>query len=243
MDTRSRKQRLWRQREDLFLDHARELLLTAGYHGLTMDRIAQATGYSRGTIYQHFRCKEDMIATLVHRGMERRLDMIERSAAFQGRTRERMQAVGVAVDLFVRLYPDDARLLQLGNVHAVIQKASETALFTMRSCVRRSMDIATGIVREAVAQGDLVLDEHTPPEEITFNLWAITEGGHGVASSWPPPAELGIQDPFDVVTRGCERLCDGYGWRPLTSEWDYEKTRQRIREELFPEEIRNVANI
>lgn len=242
MDTRSRKQRLWKQREDLFLDHARSLLLTGGYHGLTMDRIAKATGYSRGTIYLHFRCKEDIIATLVHRGMLRRLEMIERAALFHGHPRERMQSLGVAVDLFARLYPEDARLFHLGNVQAVMQKASETVVFAMRSAMHRSMDIATGIVREAIDQGHLVLDDPVQPEEITFNLWAITEGGYGVASSWPPPTELGVGDPWEAVARGCERLCDGYGWRPLTSDWDYERTRQRVREELFPEEMRSAAN-
>jgi hypothetical protein len=27
---------------------------------------------------------------------------------------------------------------------------------------------------------------------------------------------------------------DGFGWRPLSSEWDYRSTMRRIHEELFP---------
>ena len=177
METAARRQRDLRQRETLFLDRARKFLLSHGYHGLTMDRIAQATGYSRGTIYQHFRSKEDIIVALINRGMAQRLSMIERAAGFQGRTRERMQAVGEAVDLFMRLYRDDARVAYLGNAEAVMQKASEASLNTMKGLLHQTTAIATGIVREAIEVGDLTLKPPATPEILIFNLWAITEEG------------------------------------------------------------------
>lgn len=117
-----RKQRDLRHREDLFLDRARRLFLQRGYHGLTMDRIASATGYSRGTIYQHFTCKEEIIVSLVNRCMEQRLAMIERASTFSGRPRERMQAVGEAVELYARLHTEELRILYNGNTEAIVQK-------------------------------------------------------------------------------------------------------------------------
>lgn len=239
METAERKRRDMRRREELFLDRARSVLLKHGYHGLTMDRIAKATGYSRGTIYQHFGCKEDIIVALVTRGMERRLAMMERCGAFRGRSRERMQVIGEAVELFTRLFPDDARILLLGNGEVIVQKASEKSLRGMRTCLERSMAVAAGIVRDAIAQGDLVLTRATP-EEVVFHLWAIAEGGYAVASSLTPPFEAWIPDPFAAVNNGYEALCDGYGWRPLSTEWDFEATRRRIRREIFPEESRRV---
>ena len=63
--TVTRKQREIAQREDLILETARKMLLERGYLGLTMDRIAEEIEYSKGTVYQHFSSKEDLISTLV----------------------------------------------------------------------------------------------------------------------------------------------------------------------------------
>ena len=61
MDTLTRKQREIREREQLILDVARDMLLTRAYLGVTMDRIAQEIEYSNGTVYQHFSNKEDVL--------------------------------------------------------------------------------------------------------------------------------------------------------------------------------------
>lgn len=223
------------------MDVARQMLLDDGYHGLTIGRVARATEYSRGTIYLHFTCKEEMIVALVLRGMERRRAMIERAAKFRGPSRERMQAIGEALDIFARLYPDDTRMLHIGNAEAVKQKVSGESLQALHDCLERSVAIATAIVHEAVAAGDLVLDPSIPPEVVTFGLYAITDAGHAPASSWAPPLELGIHDPLAAVVNGCEMLCDGYGWRPSSTEWDYAATRRRVRAEIFPDEAGKIA--
>ncbi len=166
--------------------------------------------------------------------------MVERAATFNGRPRERMQAIGEAVELFARLHPEELRILYNGNTEAIVRKASEKSLYQMRVIFHRTMNIVTGVVRDAVAQGDLVLDARTTPVDVVFNLWAITDGGHTVALSLTPPSELGITDVFDAVMRGCQVACDGYGWRPLSTEWDYEETRRKTRREIFPEESQRV---
>ena len=82
------------------------MIVQDGYHGLSMDRIAEALEYSKGTIYQHFSCKEEILMALVNQTMERRLELFRRAAAFRGRSRERITAVGAACELFFQLYPD-----------------------------------------------------------------------------------------------------------------------------------------
>jgi AcrR family transcriptional regulator len=64
MVTSPRKQRKYEQREALLLAIARKILLHGGYHGLTMARVADSAEYSKGTLYQHFSCKEELIITL-----------------------------------------------------------------------------------------------------------------------------------------------------------------------------------
>lgn len=234
MEPSERKRRDLLERETLFLDKARLVLLEAGYHGLTMGRVAQETGYSRGTIYQHFTCKEDLIVALVKRSMERRLALLERAATFRGRPRERLVALGRALELFPQFYRDDVRIFFIGNTEAITQKASERLLWEMQNCALRSLNIPIGIVRDAIALGDLVLKGDTKPEEIAYNFWAMTDGAYETAySGWLSPAELGIAQPVRTAIAGCQVLCDGYGWQPLSGAWDYEATRRRVFQEFF----------
>ena len=50
-----------------------------------------------------------------------------------------------------------------------------------------------------------------------------------------PVPDIGINDVVGVLRRSGSVLLDGYGWRPLSAEWDYRKTMRRIYGELFPE--------
>ncbi|MDX9972642.1 MAG: TetR/AcrR family transcriptional regulator [FCB group bacterium] len=242
MDKLARKKRELLQREGLFLDIARRLLLKEGYHGLTMARVAQAAEYSKGTIYQHFSCKEEVILTLVTRSLERRLAMLEKAAAFRANPRERIVALGEAMELFVRLYPDDLRLIFLSNTEAITQKASEQFVWNMRRCAHRSFGLVTGIVRDGIARGDLTLPVSATPEHIAFGLRALTDGAYAITMSWIPPREVGIAQPIEAAKDICQILCDGYGWRPLSTEWDYNATRRRVWDEVFPGEVKKIAS-
>jgi len=61
----SRKAKEIQQRRQLILSVAQSLLSEKGMHGLTMQAIAERTDYSKGTIYQHFGCKEEVLCQLV----------------------------------------------------------------------------------------------------------------------------------------------------------------------------------
>ena len=72
MTTLTRQQREIQERDALVLDIAQKMRLERGYLGFNMDRVAEATEYSKGTISQHLTCKEDMIAALLLRSISAR---------------------------------------------------------------------------------------------------------------------------------------------------------------------------
>ena len=47
-------------RQTAILDVARKIFRERGYLGLNMDRVAQEMKVAKGTIYQHFSCKEEI---------------------------------------------------------------------------------------------------------------------------------------------------------------------------------------
>ena len=60
----TRKQQEILARDALILLAANEMFAEQGYHSTTMQNIADKVGYSKGTIYQHYACKEDVLAKL-----------------------------------------------------------------------------------------------------------------------------------------------------------------------------------
>ena len=243
MTTLTRKQRELEQRETLILDVAKDMLLRDGYLGMTMDRIAESCEYSKGTIYNHFPNKEEIVAELGLRTMNLRTDLFARGSALKGLTRERMMGVGTGLELFVRLYPREFQALSIIQAASVREKTTAQRQQALRACDNRCMGIVAGIVRDAVSQSDLVLHDGITPEKLSFGLWSMNYGAYSLMGSDIPLQELGVDDPFEVAHKCSHMLLDGYGWQPLSTEWDFDKTEARIREEIFSDEFAQLEKL
>ncbi len=239
MATTARKQREWQQREELILDVARQMLLEGGYLGLNMDRIAEAAEYSKGTIYQHFSCKEEVLNAICTQSLEQMADLFAQGNTFSGRTRERMIAIGEAYDLFVKLYPHHFQSSQILQTVSIREKTSEARQQRFEAVEHRCIGIVSGIIRDGLTQGDLVLPRWITPEQFTFGLWALSSGAHAIMAG-KPLEDLGIERPHDTLYANYHIMLDGVGWQPLSHVWDYEQTRARIRKEVFRDAYRQL---
>jgi len=235
MATITRKQREVQARERLILDTARRMFIDAGLAGLNMDRVAEAVEYSKGTIYHHFSCKEDLVAALTLESAAVRQRMFDRAAAFPGRPRERIMAVGVADQLFVSLHPDHYATESLVSIDAILDKASPARREQLELLRKREMNALTAVARQAVAIGDLDADEPTV-SSIAYGLWAMSRGHHGHRHCIVEHDDMRCLDLVAALWRNYQALLDGYGWRPLSHEHDYRATGRRIYEQVFPEE-------
>jgi AcrR family transcriptional regulator len=238
--TLSRKQREIQGREGRILELARSMIVQDGYHGLSMDRIAEALEYSKGTIYQHFSCKEEILMALVNQTMERRLDLFRRAAAFRGRSRERITALGAAAELFFQLYPDHIHIEHTVRITSIREKASDQRRLYLELCEARCSEIVRGVIRDAVAAGDLQLSDDFGVEDLAFGLWSITFGGYSIAATSPSLSSLGIHEPLLAIRGNCNRLLDGVGWKPLSSEFDLLPLVNRIKQQVFAAEFAQV---
>src|SRR6185437_16047392 len=144
--TLTRKQREVQDRERRILALARSMIVEDGYHGLSMDRIAEALEYSKGTIYQHFSCKEDILMALANQAMQRRLDLFRRAAAFRGRPRELITAIGIACELFFQLYRDHFHVESAIRITSVKEKTSEQRRMLLERCEASCFEIMRGVI-------------------------------------------------------------------------------------------------
>ena len=242
MPNLTRKQRELAQRENLVLETARRLLLENGYSGLTMEHIAEAAEYSKGTIYNHFSCKEEVVAELASRVLHGKAVFVERAAVCQGRSRERMAAIGEAAMLFVRLYPEDMRIMQVLHSQVFMRKVSQKQRDRVQAQERRVLNAISGVMRDAIAQGDLPPDKFAGPlcEELAFGIYCLIDGWHSVIARHASLEDIGPRDPQQAVARTLDLLADGYGWRPFSTEIDFDAVRERVRTTVFEEEARRL---
>jgi AcrR family transcriptional regulator len=236
MVTLTRKEREKLERETRILQLAREMLAEGGYLGLSMDRIAIEMEYSKGTIYQHFPNKEEIILALANEALETRLSMFEKGAAWQGTSRERMAAVGVAAAHFVRLYPHHFAVEQILRSGAIWEKTSENRRNFMQHCEASCMRVVGGVVHDAVSKGDLKLAEGVTPADVVFGLWAMNFGAYTIITSTDTLGEQGLPDPERTLWLNLSTLLDGYQWRALSTEVDYEAKALEIGEKFFSPE-------
>ncbi len=241
MSTLTRKQREIRERDLLIREAARKILLEQGFHNLTMDRIATAVEYSKGTIYQHYKSKEDVLTALAADALGKEVALFERAATFKGRARERVSAIGVASDLYMVLYPEEAMIDRLLCGVTTLEKAQPERRAQLDLQQQACVSVITGIVRDGVASGDLVMPARSTPETLAFGLWTLTLGAASINPD-VPKQKLGIEDPSATTQDNAHRLLDGHRWYPLRDEWDWDSTYQRIESEVFAAEFAELRS-
>ncbi len=236
MLTLSRKQREIQQREARILALAGDMLHCSGYLGLSMDRIATEMEYSKGTIYQHYRNKEEIILALANEALQMRLDMFQKAATCAGRSRIRMAAIGAAAEVFVENHPQHFAVEQIVRSPSIWEKTSQERRHVMESCELRCMQVISGIVRDAIAAGDLELPSARSAEDLVFGLWSMNFGAYNILTSSETLEKYGISDPLAALRKNQNFMLDGYQWQPLSHQWDYDDTMDQLKREMFGDE-------
>lgn len=211
----SRKQLEIQQREADILQIARRMLLDEGYDALSMDKLATELGTAKGTLYNHFPNKEEIVLALVCQALQVRQQMFGIAAMVSQKTRERMMAIGLASELYVRMHNEHFAIEQFVSNSTIRGKSKPKRQELIRHFETQCMGSVAGVVHDAIAVGDLTLPSMLTAEELVFGFWSITFGSHVLTYDRPGLNELGINDAWCAVrTHGCSML-NGFNWQPL----------------------------
>jgi len=230
----ARKERERAAREELILDHTQRILLRDGFQNLNLDELAEAIEYSKGTLYLHFKTKEDLALAVVTRALKERADFFERALQFQGRSRERARAIGFACCHFATVYRDYYNVEMMLKSHSFWEKADEERQHQYGMQSGRCFRVAHRVVTEGLQSGDLPQGKLSS-EQIVFSIAAMAVGSHIMGRSTHAAIMAGIDDPLKALCANINVLLDGLGWKPLSADWDYEAVDHRIKKEVFPE--------
>ncbi|UCB55148.1 MAG: TetR/AcrR family transcriptional regulator [Thiotrichales bacterium] len=237
LDNLPRKQREFQQREQLILDTAQGMLHEHGYAQLTMERIAEAVEYSKGTIYNHFSSKEDLVCSLCCRCVSNLIELFQRAYEYPGTTRERFAAIGIAYSLYHQLNPLDAQNIQIVKTNAVREKLSEEKQQELGALEREITQLCMNLVNEAIEAGDIARSENHTADAIVFGFWSMLYGGILLAQSDIPLEDLGFSPVIMLLWNNSQRLMDAYDWQPLSKTTDTDALFKKLCSALFAEEM------
>lgn len=228
MDVLTPKQREIRERESRILDIARPMVASGGIAALSMDAIAVELKTAKGTIYNHYRNKEEIVLALAIQAAEVRSQLFNRAALMRGRPRQRVQAIGIACEVFADKHEELLRIEQIIRHDAVWEKTSSRRQEVLKGCESRCMHAVAGVVRDGVACGDLVCDDSHCVEHIVFGLWSIVFGGMLLEMSSPSLRDLGVTSARLAIRRNCNAMLDGLNWQPLYDPDEYSKWVEKV---------------
>lgn len=232
----SRKHDQVQEREAGILRVAGKILATQGWNALTMDSVLARVAFSKGTLYNHFSCRQDLMVAFHTRCLVNYLGYFERGALFHGRPRERLVAAVLGYELKAALDPDPFQFSLAGDILAAASGQRRQAFLAAQQDTFR---VFVGIARDGIANGDL-RSTHSP-DFVALSTWAT-----GVGAEHLPVKDLAdwlVPDPEFLALRRrmVFALLDGLGWQPLSSTHDYEAVRQRALQEVFAPEAEQLG--
>lgn len=229
----SRKQREISERENRILDTAQQLLAEEGYLGLTMARIAQRIDYSKGTIYQHFGCKEEVIMCLVIRSLRQLLRMFQDCFDADVCSRGRLMLSVEAYYLHIRLNPILFENFSTLKSVSIFEKVPVEKRDTLMALEVEVMEGLSGVLGQAVADGELDKPENLSIQELAFGIWAMLYGALNLELHHPDLSHLGIGVMSQVAKNNIDAYLDGMNWLPLSAEKNAAYWQTWANEKLF----------
>ena len=208
-----------------------------------MERVAAEIEYSKGTVYNHFKSKEEIISGISCRCMSNLNELFTRAKNYHGSSRERISAVAVAHSLYALLNPVEVQNMQIIKSQAVREKISEDKRNEILKLEQQITGVVIEIVMDALNAGDIAANEEFIPDGIVFGLWTMGYGTNLLHLSGIDFERLGMKQPLDIMWVNTNKLLDSYNWQPVTTEFDANKMRDKLLTELFHKETQQLEKI
>jgi len=174
MGTRERKEREFETRRRLILATATELFQKDGFAGVTLDDIAAAIEFSKGTIYNHFGSKEEIYASILVEHLNILLSCLKEAVRTGRNTPERLRNSMKAYVRFYREHREYFKLLFFIDLVSDHYRVPDTLLKEIRTLKIACLLELQNVVREGVRSGEL--EGGRPAAQVSMVMWGMING-------------------------------------------------------------------
>ncbi len=175
---------------------AARLFSQRGYHGTSMQHLADALGLQRGSLYAHIGSKEELLFDVVEEGANRFFERAEKAIS--------MQALAS-----VRL-----RRLLIGHIETAIEHLDAATVFLnewrylsedLRAIIQEKRDRYEAMVRDLIQEG-INAGEFRTDANVRFAARLVLSAGNWTYAWYRPGGELG---PAEIGQRFAELIIRG----------------------------------
>lgn len=173
MGVKERKEREKELRREEILKTGEKLFIKKGFEQSTMDEIARECELAKGTLYLHFKSKEELLSEIIYRALTQLYDLMNNYQSGYSDPVQRLRRIGDAHFEFYEKYTEHFRMLNdihipgkfhPGNTDNIHSKLHDR----IRSIWKLNMDI----IQDGMDSG--VFKKSTDPLEVAVSLWAIS---------------------------------------------------------------------
>ena len=225
----SKRQQTIANREAELLDIAEKLVCEYGFANFTMDKLTANTSYSKGTIYNHFISKEDLITALCIKSLTAEIELFKQAMTFPGNSREKCLAVLYAYQKHAFEHPILFMCVLSAKTHSVMEKSSQERLEQEEKLSKEVTYYCDKLFSNAVEDGSLQLNCGMTAESYIFATWAMAFGTNALMVSASSVETISRLNDRIAQLDNINILLDGMGWQPLSNEFDYHDTWQKVQ--------------
>lgn len=201
-----------RERADRILDTAKDLLLRWGYRRVTIDEIAARAGVGKGTVYLHWRTRDQIFLAVAAREAAEMVDAMAAAMA--------ADPAEISVDRYMRRLFAEA--LRRPVLHAVFTRDADTLGKLVSVPAFRTLEHAKLLISHeylGVLAGAGLLRAGLRPSDVDYPMRAIVYGFFAAEPLLPPEPVLSLEYKADRLAETLLRTF-GPARRPARSHYD-----------------------
>ncbi|MDQ0421976.1 TetR/AcrR family transcriptional regulator [Peteryoungia aggregata LMG 23059] len=161
-----RRTRIQGEKEELILEAALEVFSQRGFHGSTIDQIAEVAGMSKPNLLYYFRTKEAMHRALIDRVLENWLEPLQAFDA-EGDPEEEIRSYIRRKLEMARDFPRESRLF----ANEILQGAPHIAT-VLEGPLKELVDEKAEVIRAWISSGKI---RACDPHHMIFSIWSTTQ--------------------------------------------------------------------
>ena len=157
-----------KKRKDIALS-CKDLILTNGINNLTVSQVAKTAGIGKGTVYEYFKNKDEIVFELVNVLMQEHNEIKEKKLSSVSSTKAKIK---VFFDFFYNDEDFELRELYKDFTAITLMNKNENMIAFQTECFEVYVDWIENIIEDGIAKNELI--PHA--KELIMGLFAYAQG-------------------------------------------------------------------
>lgn len=218
---------------------AEGIIAKKGIGGLTLQEAISKSSISRGTFYKLIPSKETLITYLGIKGVNYWIELVRKAMSYDALARERLLVLSASHVLFNKLKPINYQCLFIANSESNKLIVNDELNDILDVRVNDLINYIDSCLKLGISEGNLTIEPEIDSIDFAFFLWAVRYGATVTASNY----KISNSDLTYKYKLFANYSLDSIGWKPLSSELNYERVLTDIFNEFYTKEIKAAKKL